>query len=266
VKIYDEAMDQCLLCIDFDFDQDSPLNREIARRTFGRGAREKEWWRYDNAYLGLKVFTAYIGPKPVGHIEVIPIEHAPRPIDGDGYLVITCLHVPGKYQEKGIGKALLNRAEEYAASLFRGVALITQDVGAFMPTAFFLGQGYRQADYRKGERLLFKAGMTFDDPPTLLPISHQGRKGEGRLAVDFIHCPQCARSGRVLECLRDLQHRRPSALDLRVIQVAKRDEIRELGLAYGLFIEGEQFGGFPPDAAAVNAALERTLTGPILAS
>jgi hypothetical protein len=66
MKVLDQAMDHCLLCIDFAFDQDSPANRVLSLRRLQPRIREKEWWRYHHVYRGLRTLGAREQVSPAG--------------------------------------------------------------------------------------------------------------------------------------------------------------------------------------------------------
>jgi hypothetical protein len=112
MKVLDEAMDQCLLCIDYAFDQDSPANREVSLRRLQPGIRQKEWWRYHHVYRGLRTLVAYEGSRAVGHVEFMPIEYAPRPVVGQ-HLAFPTACMWRLARSRG-GRRLLEAAEHEA--------------------------------------------------------------------------------------------------------------------------------------------------------
>src|SRR3990170_4976996 len=105
MKIIDDAMDQCLICIGYTFEHDTPLDRDIALGNFMPGVRQKVWWRWYQTYLGLRTLVAYIGPRPVGHIEFMPVDYAPRPVAGERLMMINCLLVARDVRGQGVGRA-----------------------------------------------------------------------------------------------------------------------------------------------------------------
>lgn len=74
--------------------------------------------------MGARVFGAFMEGRPVGHIEVMPIEAAPLPLQGEDLWVIRCLWVLPPAEGKGIGKALMGQALD-AARGSAGVAALT---------------------------------------------------------------------------------------------------------------------------------------------
>jgi len=256
MKIYADPMDQTLLCAGYDYLADCPMRREVVQSRMEPGIRQKKWWRYQHAYLGLEIHVAYIGPRAVGHIEFMPIEHAPRPIAGGHMAVITCLHVAPEYQGQGIGEALLRAAERAARVRFAGMAVIAQTGHAFLPVGFFLRMGYRMVDARGGLRLLHKpfeyAGVT----PAFLPIRYRPRVGDGRIKVDLFHCPQCARSGWAVDRIRRELRAAGRQVDIQVFNASERQQVEAWGLDLAAYVDGEPIAWLPPSPTAVLEAVK----------
>ncbi len=257
MKIIDEAVDQCLLCIDFDSDQDCPSYREVARSRFQPGVMQKEWWRYHHAYLGLRTLVAYQGRRAVGHVEFLPIEHAPRPVEGQGLAFIDCLMVAEDARGQGVGRALLEAAEGEARRRYAGMAVLCQWTRPAMPARFFTHLGYHPVATRGDEWLLNKPfGRAYS--PRLLPVHYTPRRAARRVAVDFFHCPQCPRSGRALDLLRRRARVLPR-VDLRVIDTGERPAIETWGIANAVFVDGRRAGRVPLDALEVGQELDQAL-------
>jgi len=87
------------------------------------------------AAMGARVFGAFLeGGEPVGRIEIMPIEAAPVPLEGDGLWVIRCIWVLDKAKGLGIAGSLMRLALD-AAEGSKGVAVLTYP--GWMPPAFF---------------------------------------------------------------------------------------------------------------------------------
>lgn len=86
------------------------------------------------ALLGARVFGAFLQDEPVGRIEVMPIEAAPVPLEGESLWVIRCLWVLDKVRGLGIARSLMQLGLD-AAQGARGVAVLTYH--NWMPVAFF---------------------------------------------------------------------------------------------------------------------------------
>jgi GNAT superfamily N-acetyltransferase len=246
MKIYDDPSDQCLLCVGYNFKDDYPLQRELTLRQYKEGVKQKEWWRYHHSYLGLKTWVAYQGVRPVGHIELMPIEHTPRPIAGKETMVINCLHVDESAQNHGVGRALLAIAEEHAFTHGRGITAIAWQSGEFMPLAFYDHMDYQIVSSRRDEFLVYKP-YNGSRPPSLIPIGYQPILVKDRLSIVYFHCPQCPRSGWALKLLKDNLRDLGDKILLQVLETGERKEIERLGIDHRAYINGRPTGSFPLD-------------------
>lgn len=94
------------------------------------------------AALGAKVFGAFLDGKPVGRVEVMPIEAAPLPLEGESLWVIRCLWVLPEAEGAGIARTLMELALD-ASRGSRGVAVVTYP--DWMPVPFFERFGFKVA-------------------------------------------------------------------------------------------------------------------------
>ncbi len=83
------------------------------------------------------------GCEPIGRIEIMPIEAAPVPLEGDGLWVIRCVWVLDKAKGLGIAGSLMRLALD-AAEGSRGVAVLTYP--GWMPPAFFERFGFERVE------------------------------------------------------------------------------------------------------------------------
>ncbi len=258
MKIYAEPALQVLLCIAYSFEGDCPLEREVARRRFEPGVRQKEWWRYQHTYLGLRTLIAYQGPRPVGQVEFMPVEHAPRPISQGPYLCLNCLHVAPPFRRQGVGSALLQAVEKEAESQGRGVAVVARSEGDFMPAAFYRRMGYQLADQRDGELLLTKSRQPLP-APRFLPMGYHPQAPLARVGVDYFHCPQCPLSGWALAQLERRLRPRGDAVRLKVHETGERPEVERWGLTGAVYVDGVPLAGWPPRPEAILAQVDQEL-------
>lgn len=86
---------------------------------FAKGARAKEQWLNDALAWGYSALMVYAGPRLMGILEYCPIQTVPYPLEGKGYLVITCIH--DDETGYGIGHMLLNGVEKEAERLDCGI-------------------------------------------------------------------------------------------------------------------------------------------------
>lgn len=257
MRILEDPMDQCLLCVDGDSPDDGPRGREAALRSFQPGVRLKEGWRYRNTYLGLRTLVAYAGSRPIGQVEFMPIEQAPAPVDGEELLFINCLCVAPRFRRQGVGRALLAEAEHAAHELRGGVAVVASRQGPAMPADFFLYSGYQRLALRGEDILLYKL-LPGAEPPGFLPRRPPPACDPGHVTVDVFACPQCPRNSWTLERLRPSLHQRPGVV-LRVFDTSERRAIRRWGLAWQILVDGEPITRRPAEPGAVLDVVDRAL-------
>jgi GNAT superfamily N-acetyltransferase len=255
MMIIDDAMDQCLVCIGYAFERDAPLERDIALGKFMPGVRQKVWWRWYQTYLGLRTLVAYIGPRPVGHIEFMPVEHAPRPVVGERLMMINCLLVSREARGQGVGKALLEAAEGEARAKMDGMAVVAYADEERLPASFFEHMGYSYQG-TCGADLLMTKSFTTIRRPEFLPIRFDPQPVSGRVQVDFFHCSQCPMSGCALRKVRQSARRRSVPVDIRVFQTCERAEVERWGVSRAVFVDGRHIPGPPFGAARVIDAIE----------
>jgi GNAT superfamily N-acetyltransferase len=266
MMIIDDAMDQCLVCIGYTFEQDTPLGRDIALGNFMPGVRQKAWWRWYQTYLGLRTLVGYIGPRPVGHIEFMPIEHAPRAVAGERLMMINCILVSREFQGQGVGRELLKAAEEEARVRMDGMAVVCYAHEDWLPSSFFEHMGYRVEAEKDGELLLTKS-FTPIRPPQFLPVRYDPQPVPGQVQVDYFHCSQCPLSGCSLRKIKHAARNRPLPVDVRVFETCERGEVERWGVARAVYVDGKRVEG-PPFltdrvSEAIDAAVDLQVKVPV---
>ena len=108
------------------------------------GHRRKSDWLKKRYAEGLRfkvLRSAEFGD--IGMIEYAPGSHAWRPVEAEGYLVIHCLMVNGKYKGKGLGALLLDSClRDAKKSKCRGVAVVTSSDSFMAGSDFFIKAGF----------------------------------------------------------------------------------------------------------------------------
>lgn len=103
------------------------------------------------APLGVRTLGAFQNGKPVGRLEIMPIDAAPLALAGDGLWVIRCLWVLEEAQGRGIAKTLMKHAIDIARGS-KGIAVVTYE--NWMPVPFFEKCGFEVAGKRRTAALL----------------------------------------------------------------------------------------------------------------
>ncbi len=206
------------------------------------GHRRKSNWLKDRYAEGLR-YKVLRSEKfgDIGMIEYVLGNHAWRPVEAEGYLVIHCLWVYGKHKGKGLGTLLLDSClRDAKKSKCRGVAVVTSSDSLMAGSDLFVKAGFVSVDRIIGsseasaapyELLVRKLKKTAPDPRFIVekerPLKKH-RKGLTILAAD--QCPYVSKSAqRIAAAARTL------GLEPKVVRVASAKASRELPTPYGVF-------------------------------
>jgi len=206
----------------------------------------------------------------VGMIEYALGNHAWRPVEAEGYLVIHCLMVIGKHQGKGLGSLLLESClRDAKKSKCRGVAVVTSSDSLMAGSDLFIKAGFVLVDRIIGrseasaapyELLVKKLNKTAPDPRFIVERERpckRYRKGLTILAAD--QCPYVSKSAeRIAEASRTL------GLEPKVVRVGSAKASRELPTPYGVFsiiYDGKLIAHRPISATRFMSILSRNADG-----
>jgi hypothetical protein len=159
--------------------------------------------------------------------------HAWRPVEAEGYLVIHCLMVNGKHKGKGLGTLLLNSClRDAKKSKCRGVAVVTSSDSFMARSDFFIKAGFVSVESSPPYQLLVKKlKRAAPDPRFIVQrerLLKKHKKGLTILAAD--QCPM------VPKCVADIaEMSRALGLEPKVVRVRSAKASRELPTPYGMF-------------------------------
>lgn len=199
------------------------------------GRRRKANWLKERYAEGLR-YKVLRSEKfgDIGMIEYAPGNHAWRPVEAEGYLVIHCLTVIGdKHKGKGLGSLLLDSClRDAKKSRCQGVAVVTSSDAFMARSDFFLKAGFVLVDrIPPYELLVKKLQKTAPDPRFIVErerLFKRYRKGLTILAAD--QCPYVSKSAeRIAAASRTL------GLEPKVVRVGSAQASRELPTPYGVF-------------------------------
>lgn len=214
------------------------------------GRRRKANWLKERYPEGLR-YKVLRSEKfgDIGMIEYALGNHAWRPVEAAGYLVIHCLWVEGKHKGKGRGALLLDSClRDAKKSQCRGVAVVTSSDSFMAGSDLFIKAGFVAVDrISPYELLVKKLKKTAPDPRFIVErerLSKRYRKGLTILAAD--QCPYVSKSAeRIAEASRTL------GLEPKVVRVESARASRELPTPYGVFCllyDGKLIAGRPISA------------------
>ena len=172
--------------------------------------------------------------RDLGMIEYMPGEHAWRPIEAPGYLVVHCIMVHSKsHQKQGYGRMLLQAclddAEESGAL---GVAAVTS-LGTWMACSnVFLSNGFEVVDSAPPSfELVVKKLRAAPDPRLVGGWQERAREfGDG---VTLVRCDQCPYTARPTREIVEAAAKRGIAA--RVVEILNAEQARQAPSAYGIF-------------------------------
>jgi len=134
---------------------------------------KKDWLksRFDEGYIFKR-----LDARGKVFIEYGPAENAWVPVDGDGYNLINCFWVAGKYKQSGYGKALLNECIKDSGEK-RGVTVITskRKMSYISNKKFFIMNDFKVCDSADPYfELLYKPFGADIPPPKFKDCAKQG--------------------------------------------------------------------------------------------
>ena len=218
------------------------------------GGAHKELWFEKMKDKGLRVKLALNDAgQPAGMIQYVPIEYANA--SGEGLYFILCIWVH-KYKEgvcnnrhKGMGKALLQAAEEDAKALgAKGLVAWGMMLPVFMRASFFRRHGYKKCD-RNGIALLLWKPFTGDAvapkwiKPKLKPVQN-----EGIVTVTSFLNGWCPAMNMVHERAKRAAAEFPDKVKFDVVNTLNPETFNQWGIMDGLYIDGKAISTGPPPA------------------
>ena len=259
---FQDTQEQLLLCLNYDFSTDCESDREVALQKLGRAAEVKRFWNYNTLWTGLRVLVAYEDTTPVGHLELIPIEYAPRPVKGEDLIFIDCLFVAPKARRHGVGSGLLQACEDRARTHSKGLAVIAYPDSPHMPTDFFIEHGFsiQAADVETNTRLMVKTWAEVT-APEFLPRHYVSPQAvpPGQAVVDLFWCGQCPFYARTRDQLMKVAREMHKTVTVREINTDQRLAVEQWGLTNALYINGQSVFKSSPTETEIRQALESAI-------
>jgi ribosomal protein S18 acetylase RimI-like enzyme len=220
---------------------DDSINLCIGRKPGYEQAREeKRRWLEERLPNGVGGKLAYQDGQLAGMLEFCPIEYVPFPISGSELLHINCVWVLPQFQRKGIGESLVKSCfAETRLRGKRGVSVIAYDGTFFMPSTFFLNQGFRTVSRRETLELMWSP-LEPCKPPAFLIQEYSPEKIPGKLAVDVLCSAQCPWSVMTRERIKRVSREFGGTVKLRSININDRQAVEKFGDSKKVFVDGNE--------------------------
>ncbi len=196
------------------------------------GYQRKLGWLQQRFAEGMRI--KMLGGGGRGFIEYIPGDHAWRPIEAAGYMVIHCIWVVGRSKGQGGGRQLLEACIDDARQAgMKGVAMVTSEKTWLVGKSFLLSHGFKEVETAPPAFTLMV--KPFSDGP--LPRfsgdwdNKAARYGRGLTIVRTDQCPYIPDAAALMhKCAAD------NGIESREVTLTSAADIRQSApSAYGVY-------------------------------
>ncbi len=231
------------------------------------GPRRELWYETMKA-RGLRVLIAKDDRGEVGGmIQYLPIEESLA--DGKDLYFVYCIWVHGHkqgrgdFRKHGMGKALLQAAEEDARGLgASGLAAWGLWLPFWMRASWFKKQGYAKADRDGLAVLLWKPFVEGSTPPRWLKKQRKPDPVPGKVTVTAFVNGWCMGQNLAYERAKRAAAELGDKVLFREIDTLERKAVLESGHTDALFIDDKQVRtGPPPSYEKIRGLIARKLRG-----
>jgi len=204
---------------------------------------------------GLRVKVALYDSQPVGFLYVMPIETCPWGPRGRDLAVIPCLVAQEKVKGKGVGRALINAAEEEARRQGRKglVTMAYYHDFWFMPATFFERCGFSKTKSRKvtaeGEKeylseeaIVWKVWDSSAEPPEFFERNYKFEPVPGKVVVDLFWNTFCQTSAIEAQRVREVVAEFGDRVILREYSADDHVVVSHYGIPRAIFVDGKEIG------------------------
>ncbi len=201
---------------------------------------------------GLRVKLALDDAGTVGGmIQYIPAELFLE--QGQGFYYILCIWVHGykegrgNFRKQGMGRALLQAAEEDAKALgARGLAAWGVSLPVFMRASWFKKRGYKVADKMGVQVLLWKAFDPDVRPPKWVRQQKKPEPVSGKVSVTSFMTGWCPAQNLVCERARRAAEELGDTVVFACHNTSDQEVYREWGIGDALYVDGRLVRTGPP--------------------
>jgi GNAT superfamily N-acetyltransferase len=214
--------------------------------------QRREIWYTKKSEKGLRVQVARDERGEIGGmIQYLPIEHSV--VNGEGLYFICCIWVHGhnqgrgNFQGKGMGKALLQAAENDARQLgAKGMAAWGLWLPFWMKASWFKKNGYRKADRDGIALLLWKPFCSEATPPRWFKVRKKHPLTPGKVTVTAFVNGWCMAQNLSYERAKRAAAEFGDKVVFNEIDTVDRKTVEQWGYSDALFIDDKQVRTGPP--------------------
>lgn len=202
--------------------------------------------------LGVKLAISKEG-NPVGMIQYVPVEHSYA--EGKDLYAIHCIWVHGhkqgvgNQQKKGIGKALLQAAEEDVREKgAKGMVAWGLSIPIWMKASWFRKRGYTKVDQMGflGEQMVWKPFTEGATQPRWYRLKKKPEKVPGQVTVTGLMNGWCTVGNMAFERAKRAAAEFGDKVVFREIDTRNRETFLEWGVSDALFIDDKRIRTGPP--------------------
>lgn len=223
----------------------------------------KELWFNKMKDQGLRVKLAVKDEKACGMIQYVPVEHAP--CEGQDLYFISCIWVHGhkqgvgNCQKKGIGKALLQAAEEDVKAMNKkGLAAWGLALPFWMKASWYKKQGFQKVDRDGISVLLWKPFQPDAVPPKWRREKKRPSLTEGKVTITSLINGWCPAQNMVHERAKRAALEFGDRVTFREISTFDRNVFCDWGTSDTLFIDDKEVRtGPPPSYEKIRSKIEK---------
>lgn len=229
------------------------------------GTLKQQWYdRIKDRGLRVKVALDEAG-EVGGMIHYGPIENVP--VHGKDLYYLYCIWVHGyprgrgNFQGKGMGRALLQAAEEDVQRLGgKGLVVWGMSIPVFMRAAWFRKQGYTQADSDGMLKLMWKPFVPEAEKPKWVRVKKRVPLEPGKVVVTAIKSGWCPGQNVAYERARRASMELGHRVIFQEIDAFERPVGMEWGASDALYVDGRHvMTGPPPSYEKLRKTIEKRL-------
>ena len=254
VDLADEHLDSYMVCLE-----------DWSEEMLEAGSHKRCWYECAKND-GFRVKLALDDQGVVGGmIQYGPIESSFA--EGEGLYFIYCVWVHGykqgrgNFQKRGMGRALLQAAEEDARQLGAdGMTAWGLSLPVWMKASWFRKHGYSKVDKRSVAVLLWKPFTENVVPPKWFPQQKTPNRVSGQVTVTAFKSGWCPAQNLSYERAKRAAEAFKNRVVFEEVDTADRAALLEWGIADALFIDGKEVRtGPPPSYEKLKGLIEKRL-------
>jgi len=213
---------------------------------------QKQKWFDRMKPKGLRVKYALDDNNVIGGmIQYIPIEHSL--FEGKDLYVILCIWVHGHkqgrgdFRKRGMGKALLQAAEEDTRQLgANGLVTWGLMIPVFMRASWFRKHGYKTVDKSGIMRLMWKPFNENAVPPRFRKPVKKPVKGSDKVNLTLFRNGWCQSMNITSERAKTAALDFPGKIEINEFDTTDRNILNEWGISDAVYIDGKEIPTGPP--------------------